>query len=231
MLPAIEREETGMRIGVLGTGMVGVAIATRLVELGHDVTMGSRSADNEASNAWADAHGDHAHAGTFADAASFGELVFNCTKGSVALDVLELAGAESLAGKVLVDVSNPLDFSTGQLQLTVVNDDSMGEQIQRALPETHVVKTLNTMNCNVMVHPDRIDGEHVVFVCGNDDDAKQTVRALLGEFGWPEQRMLDLGDLTAARAVEMYLPLWLRMYQATGTVDFNLVLAGAGVPA
>jgi len=210
-----------MRIGVLGTGMVGKAIATRLGSLGHDVCMGSRTADNAEATVWAaESGGRH---GTFADAAAFGELAFNCTAGAVSLDVLAAAGAESLDGKILVDVSNPLDFSAGMPpSLTVCNTDSLGEQIQRSFPGVRVVKALNTMNCHVMVDPARVPGEHDVFVCGNDSDAKQQVSGVLESFGWPAGRIVDLGGIEAARGTEMYLPLWLTLLGALGTPDFNV---------
>ncbi|HEY9842681.1 MAG: NADPH-dependent F420 reductase [Candidatus Sericytochromatia bacterium] len=213
-----------MKIAVLGTGMVGQAIGSRLVELGHAVMMGSRTADNEKALAWVGQQGDRASQGNFADAAAYGELVFNCTSGMASLAVLEAAGQEQLAGKVLVDVSNPLDFSQGMPpRLSVCNTDSLGEQIQRAFPETRVVKSLNTMNCNVMVRPAEVaGGEHNVFVSGNDAAAKQSVRLLLKEFGWKDEYILDLGDISSARGTEAWLPLWLRIWGATGTGAFNL---------
>ncbi|MCB0877552.1 MAG: NAD(P)-binding domain-containing protein [Thermoleophilia bacterium] len=218
-----------MRIGVMGTGMVGKAIATRLVELGHDVRMGSRSASNEAAEAWAAEHGERATNGDFADTAAFGELVFNCTSGQGTLAALEQAGADNLAGKVLVDVANPLDWSTGELRLTVCNTDSLGEQVQRALPRTRVVKALNTMNCSVMVEPGLVAGDdHLVLMCGDDATAKADVAALLGEFGWTTDRIVDLGGITAARGQEMFLPLWVELMRARGSATFNLAIRGAG---
>jgi 8-hydroxy-5-deazaflavin:NADPH oxidoreductase len=211
-----------VRISVIGTGTVGKTIGTKLVELGHDVTMGSRSATNESAAEWVALAGARASQGTFADAAAFGELVFNCTAGTVSLEALSAAGDENLAGKVLVDVSNPLDFSKGRPPtLSVCNDDSVGEQIQRAFPEARVVKALNTMNAGVMVDPASIPGEHDVFMCGNDDGAKAQVSELLQSFGWPAERIIDLGDITAARGPEMYLPLWLRLMGAVGP-QFNI---------
>ncbi len=200
-----------MRIGVLGTGMVGRAISGRLAELGHDVRVGSRT------------EGD----GTvvFADAAAHGELVFNCTNGAASLDALAAAGEENLAGKTLIDVSNPLEFVEGELRLSVSNTDSVAERIQRAFPDARVVKTLNTVNCRVMVDPARVPGDHVLFLSGNDAGAKEEARGLLGELGWPAERVLDLGDIASARGAEMYLPLWVRMRTALGTADFNLAIA------
>jgi 8-hydroxy-5-deazaflavin:NADPH oxidoreductase len=215
-----------MRYGVLGTGVVGRAIASRLVQLGHEVRMGSRSAGNEQATAWAAAAGDRAGAGTFADAAGFGEAVFNCTAGAGSLEALAAAGDANLAAKLLVDVANPLDFSRGMPPtLLVCNGDSLGEQIQRAHPEARVVKALNTMNCDVMVDPAMVPGDHVAPICGNEETAKAEVTRLLGGFGWPAERVLDLGDITAARGMEMYLPLWVRLMGRLGTGHFNLALA------
>jgi len=215
-----------MRIAVLGTGEVGRAIATRLMQLGHEVTMGSRSADGEALTGWVAEAGEGAAGGSFAEAAAAAELIFNCTAGTAALTVLEGAGAANLAGKTLVDVSNPLDFSAGPPPtLTVCNDDSLGERIQASFPETRVVKALNTVNSAVMVDPGRVRGDHVVFVCGEDSAAKAQVSALLEAFGWPPDSILDLGGIAAARGTEMFLPLWLQVYGALDTPDFNIAIA------
>ena len=215
-----------MRFGVLGTGMVGHALATKLVEVGHEVCMGSRAAGNDKAVAWAAGAGERATEGAFADAAAFGDVVINCTSGAASLDVLRAAGEDRLAGKVLIDVANPLDFSHGMPPtLSPCNTDSLGEAIQRALPSTRVVKALNTINADVMVDPSSLPGDHVVFVCGDDDDAKRTVTSVLGELGWPVARVVDLGDITAARGTEMYLALWLRVLRALGTARFNVALA------
>ena len=198
-----------MRIGVLGTGVVGTTIAGKLRELGHEVLIGSRSAGEDAV--------------PFADAAAHGELVFNCTNGNASLDALKAAGAQNLAGKVLIDVSNALDFSQGRPPLVGVSTgDSLGEQIQREFPETKVVKALNTVNANVMVDPSVVPGEHDIFLCGNDDEAKGQVTELLQSFGWPAERILDLGDITAARAQELYVALWLRLMGVAGNAAFNI---------
>jgi len=195
-----------MRIGVLGTGTVGRTIAAKLRELGHDVLVGSRTAGDDAVS--------------FADAAAHGELVFNCTAGAASLDALGAAGEENLTGKVLVDVTLPLDFSQGSPpRLFVCNDDSLGEQIQRAFPEARVVKTLNTVNAAVMVDP--IPGTNL-FVCGNEEEAKAQVGELLQSFGWPADRIRDLGGIRAARGTEMYVALWLALYGAIGSGAFNI---------
>ena len=212
-----------MRFGVQGTGMVGQGIAGKLVELGHEVRMGSRQAGNEKAVAWASEAGDGASEGSFADAAEFGEVVVNATAGGASLEALEAAGAENLAGKVLIDVANALDFSQGvPPTLSVCNDDSLGERIQRAFPEARVVKALNTMNASVMVSPGALGETTNVFICGNDDGAKDAVAGLLQTFGWVKERITDLGDITAARGQEMYLPLWLKLYGALGTSEFNI---------
>ncbi|MET9393473.1 NAD(P)-binding domain-containing protein [Streptomyces sp. NPDC006624] len=211
-----------MRYGVLGTGQVGRTLGGRLVELGHEVRLGSRTRDNTAAVRWAAAAGPAASAGTFAEAAEFGEVLVNAVGGRVALAALEAAGAQNLDGKVLVDVSNPLAFEGDELRLSPVESDSVGEQIQRAFPHARVVKSLNTVNCRVMVEPGRVPGGHQVFVCGDDADAKARVTALLGEFGWPAERVLDLGGIRQARAVEMWLPLWVGLFRKFGHGEFNL---------
>ena len=215
-----------MNIGILGTGMVGEALGTKLVSLGHKVKMGSRSSTNEKAAAWVKKNGANASQGTFADVAKFGELILNCTKGEVALEALKSAGEENLKGKVLIDVSNPLDFSKGMPPtLTVCYTDSVGEQIQKNFPLVKVVKTFNTMNCLIMVNPRSLSGSHNIFLCGNDTGAKSKVRDLLKSFAWKEEEILDLGDITASRGTEMVLPLWLRIMGAlkSGSFNFNIV--------
>ena len=198
-----------MKIGVLGTGNVGRTIAAKLFELGHDVLVGSRTAKEDAV--------------TFAHAAVHGELVFNCTAGDKSLEALRMAEADNLADKVLVDVANPLDFSRGMPPiLAVCNADSLGEEIQRLFPRSKVVKALNTVNCRVMVEPSLLPGEHDVFVCGNDEGAKSEVRELIRTFGWPAEHIIDLGDITGARGMEMYLPLWLRLMAREESANFNI---------
>ncbi|ARP69063.1 NADP oxidoreductase [Streptomyces pluripotens] len=211
-----------MRYAVLGTGEVGRTLGGRLLELGHEVTLGSRSKDNPVAHEWATAAAGRAHAGNFADAAAAAEVVINAVGGRVALQALEAAGGEHLDGKIVVDVSNPLAIEDGELRLDPVESDSVGERIQRAFPRARVVKTLNTVNCQVMTEPGRVPGEHNVFVCGEDAEAKEQVIVMLGEFGWPAQRVWDLGGIRSARAVEMYLPLWLGLFRRIGNADFNI---------
>lgn len=218
-----------MRVGVLGTGAVGRTIGAKLVALGHEVRLGSRRAGNEAAVEWADEEGAGASEGSFADAAAFGELLFNCTAGGGSLDALAAAGEPNLHRKVLIDVANPLDFSAGMPPaLSICNDDSLGERIQATFPEVLVVKALNTINCAVMVDPGRVPGDHVVFVCGENSDAKRQAGELIGSFGWPGERIVDLGGIGAARGTEMYLPLWLTLYGRLGSGDFNIAIERPG---
>jgi predicted dinucleotide-binding enzyme len=202
-----------MNIGVLGTGMVGNAIASKLVALGHVVMMGSRTADNPKATAWASSAGQRGRVGTFADAAAFGEMAFNCTPGAASLDVLRGAGSENFDGKILVDVANVLPPAHAAAA-------SLGQQIQSALPGAKVVKTLNTINWAVMVDPHKVPGTHTLFLSGNEPDAKKVVSGLLESFGWKD--VIDLGDITTSRATESYLPLWLSLWKSLGTAAFNI---------
>lgn len=207
-------------IAILGTGMVGEVLGTKLVSLGHKVMMGSRTENNEKAVAWKNKNGTLASNGTFADAAAFGEIVFNCTSGKVSLEALQLAGRENLQGKILIDVANPLDFSKGMPPtLTICNTDSLGETIQRQFPDVKVVKALNTMNCQLMVNPGFLKDPGNVFICGNDSGAKTEVENLLQSFGWT--KIIDLGDISAARGTEQLLPVWVRLMGKLETPMFN----------
>jgi 8-hydroxy-5-deazaflavin:NADPH oxidoreductase len=210
-----------MRIGIIGTGLVGNTLGTKLVQLGYEVKMGSRTSNNEKAAEWVKKVGAKALQGTFAEAASFGEILFNCTPGNVSVEALKMAGAQNLKGKVLVDVANALDFSKGMPPtLTISNTDSVGEQIQREFPEVKVVKSLNTMAAQVMVNPTGVPGEHDVFVSANDQQAKAQVQKLLGEFGW--KNIVDLGDISTSRAVEMWFPFFFRLRMKFQSPMFNL---------
>jgi len=213
-----------MKIGILGTGMVGNTIGKKLIELGHAVMMGSRTADNEKAAAFVKDNGSNASQGSFEDAAKFGEVIFLCTKGEATLDILKLAKPENFKTKTVIDISNPLDFSKGMPpSLFISNTDSLGEHVQAALPDAHVVKSLNIVNCEVMVNPKKSNGDPTMFVCGNNADAKTKVLEILTSFGWND--IIDLGDITNARATEMMLPIWLRTYMATGNgyIGFKIV--------
>jgi predicted dinucleotide-binding enzyme len=209
-----------MRIGILGTGVVGQTLGSKLVKLGHEVKMGSRTASNPTAEKWAEGAGKKASHGRFEDAAAFGEILFNCTAGAFSLDALKQAGARNLGSKTLIDVANVLDYSKGMPPtLTVCNTDSLGEQIQRSFPKAKVVKALNTMNCKVMVDPGLLHAETDIFICGNDAEAKGLVASILRDVGW--KSVTDLGDITGARGMEMLMPFWLRLRMKLGHGSFN----------
>lgn len=202
--------EGRLRVGVLGTGVVGQALAGRLAELGHDVRIGSRTASSDVVR-------------TFAEAAAHGEVVVNSTGGIVSIEALTLAGGEHLAGKPLLDLSNALDHSVGfPPKVLATESESLGERIQAAFPEALVVKTLNTMTNALMVRPRTLPGPHTNFLAGNDAGAKAVVRGLLLEFGWTDDELIDLGDLSGSRPMELYLTLWLRTLAAVGSPMFNV---------
>lgn len=213
-----------MRIAVLGTGSVGRAVAARAAELGHQVTVGTRDVASMRAGdraAWFERHPQVSLA-TLPEAAGAAELVVNATNGSGSLPALNAAGAANLAGKILLDIANPLDFGAGfPPTLSVHNTDSLAERIQREFPQTKVVKSLNTLTAELMVHPRQLaDGEHSVFVSGDDAEAKRIVTELLVSFGHTD--VIDLGDLSTARGTEMLLPLWLRLYGRLDTAIFNV---------
>ncbi len=221
-----------MNIAVLGTGSVGRAIAGRLHELGHTVTVGTRDPRATLARTEPDATGTAPFApwhadqpgialATHAEAAAGAELVVLATSGAASLEVLGQAGAEHLAGKPLLDISNPLDFSNGfPPTLSVSNTDSLGEQVQRAFPDARVVKALNTLTADLMVHPQKLGASSTVFVSGEDAGAKATVTGILTSFGHDD--VVDLGGIETARGTEMLLPIWLRLMGALGTAQFNL---------
>jgi 8-hydroxy-5-deazaflavin:NADPH oxidoreductase len=225
-----------VKIAVLGTGIVGRTMAARFADLGHEVAIGTREPEATLTRSEPDAMGNPPfpawqidHQGialrTFAEAAEQAEVVVNATNGGVSVEVLTQAGAANLAGKVLVDIANPLDFSQGFPPTLFVKDtDSLGEQIQRAFPDVKVVKTLNTMTAALRAEPAlAAGGDHSVFVSGDDDDAKSTVIDLLHGLGHTD--VIDLGDLSTARGTEMLLPVWLRLMNALGTPMFNFKIA------
>ena len=222
-----------MKITVLGTGTVGQTIASKLVELGHPVTMGTRNPEEtkkrtepnqmtgKSFSDWYKGH-EIVSLKSLADSTKDAELVINATSGKASIEVLEKAGKGNLDGKVLLDVANPLDFSNGMPPtLAVCNTDSLGEQIQQKFPALNVVKSLNTMNTFIMMHPESIRGNHNAFMSGNDGDAKNLVADLLRSIGWKRENIIDLGDISTARGTEMLLPIWLRLYGALGHANFN----------
>lgn len=222
-----------MKVAVFGTGIVGQVIANRLVGLGHNVTIGTRDVNKTLVRTEKDVYGNppfgewkkqnkSVNLGTFTEAAATAEIIFNCTSGQGSVDALKQAGEENLRGKIIIDIANPLDFSKGMPPiLSPGNTDSLGELIQRTFPETRVVKTLNTMNCLLMVNPAAISVDHNVFVSGNDAAAKSVAKEILKSFGWQEKNMIDLGDITTARGTEQLLPIWVRLYGVLKTPMFN----------
>ena len=225
-----------MKIGLIGSGPVAQTIAAKLLQVGNEVMISSRNVSESKDrgqmgkypsvNDWVGeqkARKFKAFGGSFREAAKFGEVLFNCTAGAASMEALDAAGKENLSGKVLVDVSNPLDFSKGMPPtLTVCNTESLGERIQKNFPQTRVVKTLNTVNMNLMVNPSLIPRDHDVFLCGNDAKAKEWVKETLLKkwFGWKSP--IDLGDITSARGTEMSLPFWLRLMGSLQTPNFNI---------
>jgi Predicted dinucleotide-binding enzymes len=222
-----------MNITVLGTGMVGQTVSKRLVELGHKVTMGTRNPDSTLSRTepdrmtgitfseWHKANPQVCLV-TFSESVKGADLIINATSGFASLEVLEMAGESALDGKVLLDISNPLDFSKGlPPSLFVCNTDSLGEQIQNRFSGLKVVKSLNTMNAYIQMNPGLLPGDHNVFISGNDKGAKAIVKDLLISIGWREQTIIDLGDITSARGTEMLLPIWVRLWSTFGNINFN----------
>ena len=222
-----------MKITVLGCGMVGQSIAGKLDDLDHDVIMGTRNAEDTLQRtdpnqmtgiSFSEWHSNHPDVSVrnYEESADEAELVINATSGSGSIPALNTVGAEKLGGLTLIDIANPLDFSQGMPpSLSVCNTDSLGEQIQREFPNINVVKSLNTMNAMLMVDPTLVPGNHNVFMSGNDAGAKSQVVELLQSFGWKNSNILDLGDISTARGTEMLLPVWLRLWGALGTPEFN----------
>ncbi len=231
-----------MKIGIIGTGNVGQLIGAKLMETGHEIMFGTRDVDKTMARTEPDGYGNppfsewikgmaDAKLGTFQEAAAYGEMIFNVTAGVASVAALNQAGADNLSGKILVDIANPLDFSQGMPpSLSVCNTDSLGEQIQKAFPETKVVKTLNTMSAYVMVNPSLVPGDHTVFLNGDDSDAKAQVSTLLtDDFGWKRENMIDMGDISTARGTEMLLPIWVRLFGVLQNPFINFHIA-AGTP-
>jgi predicted dinucleotide-binding enzyme len=224
-------------IGILGTGGVGQTYASKFITLGYEVMLGTRNVSEKFAAKAKDGYGNppfsewyasnkSVQLGTFKEAAQFGEIVLNATHGGSSINALKLASAESLNGKILIDVSNPLEFSSGMppvLLPELSNKNSLGEEIQKTFPGLKVVKTLNTMWSGLMVNPGMINnGDHNAFISGNDSDAKGKVKEILISFGWSDKNIIDLGDISSARGTEMYLPLWLRIFGAKKSGVFNI---------
>jgi 8-hydroxy-5-deazaflavin:NADPH oxidoreductase len=228
-----------MKIAILGTGNVGQTFASKFVELGHEVMLGTRNVeatlarkatDNYGSLPFGEWHSQNekVQLGTFAETVAFGEIVLNALQGAITISTLKSVNASSFDGKIIIDISNPLDFSKGfppTLSEGLNNDNSLGEEIQKTLPNAKVVKTLNTMYAGLMINPRALGEDSTVFVSGNDTDAKATVKEILASFGWKDSEILDLGDITTARGTESLLPVWLRIFGATQNGFFNFKVA------
>lgn len=223
-----------MNISVLGTGSVGQALATKLVSLGHKVFMGTRNIENSLNKTEPDGWGNPAIGSwiknnpevqlcTYKEAVQQGsDLIVFAMNGNAAFDCLNAVGEDLLDGKTMIDISNPLDFSKGfPPSLTICNTESLSEKIQAKYPKLKVVKSLNTMSNPVMVNPSLVSGDHSVFVSGNDETAKSQVVSLLNSFGWKNENIIDLGDITTARGTEMMLPVWVRLFGKLQTPLFN----------
>ncbi len=214
-----------MKIGVLGSGSVGKRIGTALIKKGHEVMLGSRQAGNEKAKTWKEACGAGALEGSFSDAALYGELIFICLNGSFVLEVLQSIDAALFTGKIVIDVTNPLDFSAGMppAVLPQFKDVSLGETIQETLPEAYVVKALNTITYKLMVDARIVnEGNHNLFICGDNEAAKTRVKEFLNDnFYWQPASLIDLGDIKAARCTEAIVPFWVMVGKKLNTSFFN----------
>ncbi len=230
-----------MKIAVLGTGSVGQTLSAKLLELGNKVVMGTRNVSEAQARTAKDGYGNPGigewlksnpgvKLATFTDAIVFGQIIINATQGGKSIEALKAGNPGDLDGKIIVDIANPLDFSKGMpplLMPDLCNNTSLGEEIQKAFPKSYVVKTLNTMWCGLMVNPAMIGGgDHNNFLCGNNPKSKLEVRKLLNEFGWKEDKLIDLGDITSSRGTEQILPLWLRVMSVKHTGAFNFKVVG-----
>jgi 8-hydroxy-5-deazaflavin:NADPH oxidoreductase len=228
-----------MKIAILGTGNVGQTFASKFVELGHEVMLGTRNVEATLSRKATDNYGslpfgewhsqnEKVQLGTFAETVAFGEIVLNALQGAITISTLKSVTPSSFEGKIVIDISNPLDFSKGfppTLSEGLNNDNSLGEEIQKTLPKAKVVKTLNTMYSGLMINPRALGEDSTVFMSGNDADAKAKVKEILASFGWKESEILDLGNITTARGTESLLPVWLRIFGATQNGFFNFKVA------
>lgn len=228
-----------MKIGILGTGVVGQTIAEKLIQLDHQVMIGTRNKEKTLAKKDKDTFGrppfsewiknnSRVNFGTYNEAAQFGEFLVNATNGDGTMPALEAAGKNNLANKIMLDISNPLDFSKGMPpSLSISNTDSLGELIQRTYPELKVVKSLNTLNAYLMVNPKLLPESTNIFLNGNDVNAKTEVKKLLTSFGWAEKDIIDMGDISTARGTEQILPIWVRLWMAMQTPMFNFKVVKA----
>ncbi|MEO8033466.1 MAG: NADPH-dependent F420 reductase [Acidobacteriota bacterium] len=201
-----------VKVGVLGSGDVGKVLAGGFVRLGHEVMVGSR--DRGKLSEWVAKTGDGASAGTFAEAAAFGDILILATLGVATAGAIEMAGPANFRGKVVIDATNPLEFSTGKPRLSVGWTDSLGEQIQRQLPEARVVKAFNTVGNAHMIQPSFPDGPPDMFLCGDDADAKTVVGQVCQHFGWG---VVDIGGIEGSRHLEPMCMVWVLACMRSGS--------------
>ena len=208
-----------MKVGIIGSGDVGRKLADGFIELGHSVRIGSRDPNQSKITEWIDKHGkENASSGTFADTAVFGEIIVLATLWTGTTEAIHLANPQNLANKVVIDVTNPLDFSKGMPpSLIIGHTDSAGEIIQRMLPDSKVVKSFNIVGNPHMIHPDFPGGKPTMFICGNDEGAKKIVtNDILSKFGW---ETIDIGGIEGSRLLEPLALLWILHYFRTGSGD------------
>lgn len=215
-----------MKIGIIGSGDVGRKLADGFIELGHHVKIGSRDPNQSKITDWINKHDkEKASSGTFAETASFGELVVLATLWEGTADAIQLSNSKNLTNKIVIDVTNPLDFSKGiPPTLAVGHNDSGGETVQRLLPDSKVVKAFNIVGNPHMVHPDFPDGRPTMFICGNDEASKKIVTDdILSKFGW---ETIDIGRIEGSRVLEPLALLWILQYFKTGNGNhaFKLLL-------
>lgn len=202
-----------MKVGILGSGEVGQRLGDGFIELGHTVKIGTR--DSQKVAAWVEKHGGtnssgaKASAGSFEEAAAFGDIIVIATLWTGTQNAIEMSGQANFAGKVVIDVTNPLDFSSTPPRLAVGHTDSAGETIQRLLPDSKVVKAFNIVGNPLMLHPDFPGGRPTMFVCGNDEDAKNLVRNVAFSLGWETD---DIGGIEGSRLLEPLAMLWIVQY-------------------
>lgn len=215
-----------MRVGILGSGVVGQSLGRGFAGRGHEVVLGTRTPDSEKLAPWKREVGDRGRTGTFAQAAAYGEVLVVAVLGTAAEQAIDLAGPRSFDGKVVIDVTNPLDFSKGMPPgLFVGMTDSLGERIQRKLPRAKVVKCFNIVNNQTMIDPSNTGTKPTMLLCGNDEGAKRKVTEILEQFGWDD--VVDIGGIDGARWLEAHVPLWVRvtMQKNTWFLGFKVVHA------
>lgn len=218
-----------MNIGIVGNGVAAEAIGLALLKKGHNVLLGGPQGGSEKGMAWVKKAGNGAAEGTYEEGALFGELVFICLEGAFALEVLRTIHPNSFAGKIVVDVTNPLDYTRGDQPriLKEFRDVSLGERIQEVLPHAYVIKALNTVNYQLMTDARQVyKGDHSLFVCGNDANAKNQLKHfLVDNFYWKPDGLADLGGIEAARAIEAIVPFCVLLSQSYGTplINFKVV--------